>query len=30
VADGVARAMKWSAPQVARPGDPAPTQGWPV
>ena len=30
VADGVAKAMKWSAPQVARPWDPAPTQGWPV
>lgn len=30
VADGVAKAMKWSTPQVARAGDPAPTEGWPV
>jgi hypothetical protein len=30
VADGIAKAMKWSSPQVARAGDPAPTQGWPI
>ncbi len=30
VADGVAKAMKWSTPQVARATDPAPTEGWPV
>ncbi len=26
----VARAMAWSAPEVAKPGDPPPTPGWPV
>jgi hypothetical protein len=30
VADGVAKAMKWSTPHVARSGDPATTPGWPV
>lgn len=26
----VAKAMAWSFPEVARPGDPPPTAGWPV
>ena len=30
VAREVARAMAWSWPEVARPGDPPPTQGWSV
>lgn len=30
VADGIAKAMAWSTPHVARAGDPAPTDGWPV
>jgi hypothetical protein len=30
VADGIAKAMRWSTPQVSRAGDPAPTAGWRV
>jgi hypothetical protein len=30
VARGVGKAMKWSTPQVAGPGDPAPTNGWAI
>jgi len=30
VAKEIAKAMAWSAPTVAGPGDPAPTNGWPV
>jgi len=30
VAKGLAQAMAWSAPTLARPGDPAPTAGWAV
>ena len=30
VAKEVATAMAWSYPEIARPGDPAPTPGWPV
>jgi len=30
VAKEVAKAMDWTYPQVAGPGDPAPTAGWPI
>ena len=30
VAKEIAQAMAWSTPEVAAPGDPAPTQGWAV
>ena len=30
VAKEVAKAMSWSTPEVAGPGDPVPTAGWPV
>ena len=30
VAKEVATAMAWSYPEIARPGDPPPTPGWPV
>lgn len=30
VARAVGRALSWTHPEVARPGDPAPTPGWPA
>jgi hypothetical protein len=30
VARAIAAAMAWTCPEVARPGDPAPTPGWPA
>jgi hypothetical protein len=30
VADQVGQAMAWTVPEVAAPGDPAPTSGWPI
>jgi hypothetical protein len=30
VADQVGQAMAWTVPEVAAPGDPAPTPGWPI
>jgi hypothetical protein len=30
VVKGIAKAMSWTYPEVARPGDPPPSPGWPV